>query len=166
MQKIIPNLWFDTQAEEAVNFYISIFENRPGISNGESKILNISYYGETISEQSSAKPGSVLTVDFKLEGQEFTALNGGPIFKFTEAVSFLVNCNNQEEIDYFWDKLLAGGEAQQCGWLKDRYGLSWQIVPEEITSLMADPIKGEKVMKAMFSMIKLDVNKLKEAAES
>lgn len=160
MQKIVPCLWFDDQAEEAVNLYVSLFKN--------SKILNVSRYDEA-SAQASGKPaGSVLTVSFMLNGQEFMALNGGPEFKFTEAVSFVVNCETQEEVDRLWDKLTAdGGEESQCGWLKDKFGLSWQIVPTALGELLSDPdpIKAGRVMQAMLQMKKIDVAKLRQAYE-
>ncbi len=153
MQKITPFLWFDNNAEEAVNFYVSIFEN--------SKILGITHYGEA----GPGPKGTVMTVDFQLEGQEFVALNGGPHFKFTEAVSFVVNCETQEEVDDFWAKLSKGGKTQQCGWLKDKYGLSWQIVPTALFELMQDKDaeKSQRVMKAMMQMEKLDIEGLKQA---
>jgi predicted 3-demethylubiquinone-9 3-methyltransferase (glyoxalase superfamily) len=152
-QKITPFLWFDNQAEDAANFYASIFKN--------SKVGAISRYGD-------AGPGpkdSVMTVDFQIEGQEFVALNGGPHFKFTEAISFVVNCETQEEVDEFWEKLSEGGQKSQCGWLKDRYGLSWQIVPTILTKLMLDkdPAKAGRVMKAMLQMTKIDIAKAQQA---
>ena len=152
-QKISPFLWFDHQAEDAANFYISIFKN--------SKIRTISHYGEA----GPGTKGSVMTVSFTLDGQEFTALNGGPQFPFTEAISLVVNCATQEEIDYFWEKLSAGGKKVQCGWLKDRYGLSWQIVPAELDEMIgrATPEQSDRVMKALMEMKKLDLAKLKQA---
>jgi predicted 3-demethylubiquinone-9 3-methyltransferase (glyoxalase superfamily) len=156
MQKITPFLWYDTQAEEAANFYVSIFK--------ESKILGLTRYGEA----GPGPKGSVLTVAFELEGQKFTALNGGPHFKFTEAVSFVVNCASQEEVDYFWEKLLeGGGQESQCGWLKDKYGLSWQVVPNVLPELLQDkdPEKANRVMQAMMKMVKIDIETLKRAAE-
>ncbi|MGH9048841.1 MAG: VOC family protein [Acidimicrobiia bacterium] len=154
MQKITTNLWFDTEAEEAANFYVGLFES--------SKILNISHYGEG----GHFPAGTVLTVTFQLDGQEFTALNGGPAFKFTEAVSLLVNCEGQEEVDRLWGALSDGGEVQQCGWLKDKYGLSWQIVPTVLNELLSDPDreKAQRVMQAMLQMVKLDVAGLERAA--
>lgn len=154
MQKISPFLWFDTQAEEAANFYVSIFKN--------AKITKIARCGEA----GPGPQGSVMTVGFELEGQSFTALNGGPLFKFNEAISFVVDCGTQEEVDHYWDKLLAGGQAQQCGWLKDRYGLSWQIVPRILIELMSgpDPAAAQRVMQAMLGMVKLDIAGLKRAA--
>ena len=156
MQKVTPFLWFDNQAEEAVNFYVSVFKN--------SKVGTIARYGDS----GPGPKGSVMTIAFELDGQNFTALNGGPHFKFTEAISLVVNCANQEEVDYFWEKLTAdGGQEVQCGWLKDKYGLSWQVVPKILPELVqsGDPKKSERVMKALMQMKKLDVAKLKEAAE-
>ena len=160
MQKIVPCLWFDTQAEEAVNLYISLFDN--------SKILNVTHYDEDSAKVSGQPAGSVLTVSFLLDGQEFMAMNGGPAFKFTEAVSFIVNCETQEEVDRLWDKLTAdGGEESQCGWLKDKYGLSWQIVPTALGEMLSDPnpAKAQRVMQAMLQMKKLDVAGLRRAYE-
>ena len=155
MQRITPFLWFDTQAEEAVNFYTSIFNN--------SKIGNISRYGE----EGPGPAGSVMVVNFQLDGQEFHALNGGPIYKFTEAVSFVINCKTQEEVDHYWDRLTEGGAEIQCGWLKDKYGLSWQIVPTILFELLEDkdPVKTSRVMNAMFGMVKMDIQGLKNAYE-
>lgn len=161
MHKITPCLWFDNQAEDAVNFYTSIFDN--------SKILNMARYGEAGAEVSGRPKGSVMTVLFQIKGQEFLALNGGPIFKFTEAVSFIVNCETQEEVDMLWEKLSEGGDekAQQCGWLKDKYGLSWQIVPTVLPEMLQDKDaeKSERLMKAMLQMKKLDIKTLKQAYE-
>jgi len=159
MQKITPFLWFDNQAEEAVKFYTSIFRN--------SRIGKIARYGEE-GEQVSGRPkGSVMTVEFQLEGQEFVALNGGPHFKFTEAISFVVNCKTQAEVDKFWKKLSAGGKEVQCGWLKDKFGLSWQIVPTVLGELLSDKdaAKSQRVMQAMLKMVKLDIKKLRQAAK-
>jgi predicted 3-demethylubiquinone-9 3-methyltransferase (glyoxalase superfamily) len=155
MQKISPFLWFDNNAEEAANFYVSVFPN--------SKIQKVSRYGEA----GPGPKGTVMTVDFQLNGQEFIALNGGPLFKFTEAVSFMVHCKNQEEVDNYWEKLSAGGEKGQCGWLKDKYGLSWQVVPDALMELIVDKdqAKTQRVMQAMLQMRKLDIAKLKEAAQ-
>ena len=156
MQKITPFLWFDNQAEEAANFYVSVFKN--------SKVLSVIRYGDA----GPGPKGSVMTVAFELEGQKFTALNGGPLFKFTEAVSFVVNCESQEEVDYFWEKLTAdGGRESQCGWLKDKYGLSWQIVPTRLIELLQDKdaAKSQRVMQAMLQMKKIDISKLEQAAE-
>ena len=155
MQKITPFLWFDNQAEEAMNFYVSIFKN--------SKAGNVSRYGEA----GPGTPGSVLTASFELEGLEFAALNGGPNFKFTEAISFYVNCESQEEVDYFWGKLSEGGEISQCGWLKDKFGLSWQIIPSALPKLLGDPDreKANRVMQAMLQMQKIEIAKLQQAYE-
>jgi predicted 3-demethylubiquinone-9 3-methyltransferase (glyoxalase superfamily) len=159
MKKITPCLWFDNQAEDAANFYISIFK--------KSKIMNIARYGEEGAKVSKKPEGTVMTVTFLLEGQEFMALNGGPQFKFSEAVSFVVNCRTQKEIDAFWKKLSEGGEEGPCGWLKDRYGVSWQIVPIALGEMLRDKDtrKSEKVMKAMLQMKKLDIKVLKQAFE-
>jgi predicted 3-demethylubiquinone-9 3-methyltransferase (glyoxalase superfamily) len=155
MQKIYPCLWYDTQAEEAVKFYTSIFNN--------SKIENISYYGN----DGPGPKGSVLTVSFQLSGQEYMALNGGPEYKFTPAMSLFVNCETQEEVDHYWEKLSEGGEKGQCGWLTDKYGVSWQIVPTILGVLMSDkdPRKAANVMQAMLQMRKLDIAILKQAYE-
>ncbi|WP_413998254.1 VOC family protein [Flavobacterium sp. W1B] len=153
--KITPCLWFDSQAEEAAHFYVSIFKN--------SKMGYISYYTKEGFEIHGKKAGSVLTVSFELNGQVFTAMNGGPIFKFNEAISFQVFCDNQQEIDYYWKKLTENGEEGQCGWLKDKYGLSWQIVPSILPELMLDTLRAERVMKALLQMTKLDIQKLEEA---
>ncbi|MEK6302372.1 MAG: VOC family protein [Acidobacteriota bacterium] len=153
MQKITPFLWFDNNAEEAVNFYISIFK--------DSKVLSVARYGEA----GPGPAGSVLTVAFQLNGQEFIALNGGPHFKFTEAISFSVDCKTQEEVDEFWEKLSEGGEESQCGWLKDKYGLSWQVTPSILAEMLQDkdPEKAKRVMEAMLKMVKIDIKKLKQA---
>jgi predicted 3-demethylubiquinone-9 3-methyltransferase (glyoxalase superfamily) len=159
MPKINPCLWFDNQAEEAVEFYSSIFRN--------SKIVNISRYGEAGYEIHRRPAGSVMTVTFELDGQAFTALNGGPIFKFNEAVSFQIICETQKEVDYYWERLSEGGDekAQQCGWLKDKYGLSWQVVPGVLSELLndPDPAKSQRTMTAMLQMKKLDIDALKRA---
>jgi predicted 3-demethylubiquinone-9 3-methyltransferase (glyoxalase superfamily) len=157
MQKITPFLWFDDQAKEAAKFYTSIFKN--------SKITDVARYGEAGAKVSGRAKGSVMTVSFELDGQEFTALNGGPLFKFTEAVSFVVNCKTQKEVDELWEKLSAGGEKSQCGWLKDKFGLSWQIVPTVLSKLVEDKDakKSERVMQAMLQMKKLDIEGLKRA---
>ena len=159
MHKITPFLWFDGQAEEAVDFYTSIFEN--------SKIMNVARYDEEGAKASGRAKGTVMTMTFQLNGQEFIALNGGPVFKFTEAISFFVNCETQEEIDELWKKLTEGGEEGQCGWLKDRFGLSWQIVPTALGEMLADkdPEKAQRVMKAMPQMKKIDIERLKQAYE-
>jgi predicted 3-demethylubiquinone-9 3-methyltransferase (glyoxalase superfamily) len=157
MNKITPFLWFDDNAEEAMNFYISIFRN--------SKIGNITRYGEEGAEASGRPKGTVMTASFELEGQEFMALNGGPTFKFTEAISFLVNCETQEEVDELWGKLSVDGKKGQCGWLKDKFGVSWQIVPTALGELLndSDPVKSQRVMKAMLQMDKIDIKRLKLA---
>lgn len=155
MQKITPFLWFDHQAEEAAKFYVSLFKN--------SKIIKIARYGEA----GPGPAGTVMTVGFQLDGQEFVALNGGPLFKFNESVSFVVNCKTQEEVDEFWEKLSAGGQKSRCGWLKDQYGLSWQIVPAILNELASDPdpAKSQRVMQAMLQMDKLDLKVLQQAYE-
>jgi predicted 3-demethylubiquinone-9 3-methyltransferase (glyoxalase superfamily) len=149
MKKITPFLWFDDQAEEAMKFYVSIFKN--------SKVLNIS----------PGPNGKAFSVSFELDGQEITGLNGGPNFKFTEAISFFVNCETQAEVDYLWEKLTAGGKEVQCGWLKDKYGLSWQIVPTALGELLGDPdpVKSQRVMKAMLKMKKIEIAGLRRAYE-
>lgn len=157
IQKISPFLWFDTQAEEAAKFYVSIFKN--------SKIKQTTHYSEESAGASGRPAGSVMTVCFELEGQEFNALNGGPIFKFTEAVSFVINCEDQKELDYFWEKLTEGGKEVECGWLKDKFGLSWQVVPAELGELMSDAEKSNRVMAALLKMKKLDIAVLKKASE-
>ncbi len=156
MPKITPFLWFDKQAEEAANHYISIFKN--------SKIVNVARYGDG----GPGPKGSVMTIAFQLDGQDFVALNGGPQFKFDEAISFVVNCETQQEIDDYWSKLLAGGgRPSQCGWLKDKFGLSWQIVPTALGKLLQDkdPQKSRRVMEAMLQMQKIDIARLKQAHE-
>ena len=155
MQKITPFLWFDTQAEEAANFYVSVFKN--------SRVITVARYGDT----GPGPKGSVMTVEFELDGERFVGLNGGPNFKFTEAVSFVVNCRDQEEVDHFWEKLSAGGEEMQCGWLKDKYGLSWQIVPTIAIEYLKDKNaeKSQRVMAAIMKMVKIDIATLKQAYE-
>jgi predicted 3-demethylubiquinone-9 3-methyltransferase (glyoxalase superfamily) len=161
VQKITPCLWFDNQAEEAAKFYVSLFEN--------SAMGAVTRYGKEGFEVHGRPEGSVLTVSFRLEGQEFTALNGGPHFKFSEAISFVVRCETQTEVDRYWDKLGDGGDqrAQQCGWLKDKYGVSWQIVPAALFEMMSgtDRIKSERVMRALLQMKRLDVAALRQAYE-
>jgi len=153
MQGITPFLWFDKEAEEAANFYVSVFKN--------SKVKGMTRY---TGEEPLGQKGSVMTVDFELDGQEFVALNGGPRFKFTEAVSFVVNCETQEEIDYYWEKLTAGGgEEVQCGWLTDKYGLSWQVVPAQIAEWARDAAGFQRVMHAVMPMKKLDIATLQAA---
>ncbi len=157
-RKITPFLWFDDQAEQAAKFYASIFKN--------SRIKSVHRYNKTGAKASGRPKGSVMTVSFQLAGQDFTALNGGPVFKFNESLSFVVNCANQEEVDYFWRRLTSGGGKQsQCGWLKDRYGLSWQIVPTAAIKLLTDrnPAKSERVMAAILKMRKLDLKTLRHA---
>ena len=158
LRKITPFLWFDSEAEEAAKFYTGIFKN--------SKIVATTRYTEAGKEQHHRPPGSAMTVQFELEGQSFTALNGGPLFKFTEAVSFVIHCADQAEVDHYWDKLTAGGDpkAQQCGWLKDKFGLSWQVVPDVMIELLKDPAKAGKVMAAFMPMKKIDIATLKRAA--
>jgi len=153
LQKIVPFLWFDTEAEEAASFYTSLFKN--------SRVTNVQRYGEA-----GPRPaGMVMVVSFQLEGQDFTALNGGPEFKFNEAVSLLVNCETQDEVDEFWEKLSAGGEKGPCGWLKDKFGLSWQIVPTVLDEMLQDEDadKATRVMKAMLQMTKIDIAELEKA---
>lgn len=159
MQKITPFLWFDDKAEEAANFYASLFKN--------SKIGDTARYDEAGAKAAGRPKDSVMVIEFELEGQKFVALNGGPHFKFTEAVSFVVNCETQEEVDNFWDKLSEGGEESQCGWLKDKYGLSWQVVPTVLTEMLKDKDseKSQRVMKAMLQMKKIDIPTLKQAYE-
>jgi predicted 3-demethylubiquinone-9 3-methyltransferase (glyoxalase superfamily) len=153
MQKITPFLWFESQAEEAANLYVSLFDN--------SKILNVARYGEA----GPGPAGTAMTVTFQLDGQQVIALNGGPQYKFTEAVSFLVNCRDQVEVDKFWNALTKGGEEQPCGWLKDKFGLSWQIIPTVLSELLGDPdpLKSQRVMQAMLQMKKIDIKTLQQA---
>jgi predicted 3-demethylubiquinone-9 3-methyltransferase (glyoxalase superfamily) len=159
IQKITPCLWFDDQAEEAAEFYTAIFSN--------SKIVNIARYGEAGHEVHGKPAGTVMIVAFELDGQAFTALNGGPMFTFNEAISFQVNCETQEEVDYYWEKLSEGGDetAQQCGWLKDKYGASWQVVPSVLLKMINDPDseKSQRAMEAMLQMKKIDIDKLRRA---
>lgn len=160
IQKISPFLWFDSQAEEAAQFYVSVFKN--------SKIGKITRYPNEAAKRIGREPGSVMTVEFILDGVEFVALNAGPMFKFTEAVSFVVMCETQEEVDYYWEKLTAdGGEPGPCSWLKDKYGLSWQVQPGLLIELLGDPdeAKAERVMNAMMEMTKIDIGTLKRAAD-
>jgi predicted 3-demethylubiquinone-9 3-methyltransferase (glyoxalase superfamily) len=158
-QKITPHLWFEDNAEEAAKFYTSIFKN--------SKIIDITHYGESAAEVSGRPKGSVMTVTFELEEQQFIALNGGPTFKFSPAISFLVSCETQQEVDSLWKKLSEGGEEEQCGWLKDRFGVSWQIVPNILGEMIQDKDakKSERVIKAMLQMKKLDIQGLRKAYE-
>jgi predicted 3-demethylubiquinone-9 3-methyltransferase (glyoxalase superfamily) len=158
MQKITPFLWFDHQAEDEARFYTSIFKN--------SKIGRILRYSEGVAKATGQPAGSVLTIEFEIEGQKFVALNGGPQFKFNESVSFVVNCETQEEVDYFWEKLTAdGGQESQCGWLKDKFGLSWQVVPTVLIDMLHDndSEKADRVTKAMLQMQKIDIEPLKDA---
>jgi predicted 3-demethylubiquinone-9 3-methyltransferase (glyoxalase superfamily) len=154
-QKITPNLWFDTEAEEAAKFYVSVFK--------DSRIVGKTHY----TEGSPREPGMVMTVDFELNGQRFTGINGGDNFKFDEAVSFLISCEDQDEVDYYWEKLSEGGSEGQCGWLKDRYGLSWQVVPTGMEEVFGDPDpeRARRAMEAMLTMSKLDVAELRRAAD-
>ena len=156
MQKITPFLWFDGKAEEAANFYVSVFPN--------SKVRRIGRY----SDAGPGPKGDVMIVDFELDGQPFTGLNGGPMYKFNEATSFVVHCKDQAEVDHYWSKLTEGGQEVQCGWLKDKYGLSWQITPEILLDLINDPdtAKAGRVMAAMMQMVKIDIAALKAAAEA
>ena len=159
MQKISPCLWFDDNAEDAIKFYVSVFKN--------SKVGNVTRYGKEGYEIHKKKEGSVMTIDFEIEGQKFLALNGGPIFKFNEAISFQIYCDTQEEINYYWEKLAEGGDknAQVCGWLKDKFGVSWQVVPVALIKMLQDKDskKTERVMKAMLQMDKLDIDALTKA---
>jgi predicted 3-demethylubiquinone-9 3-methyltransferase (glyoxalase superfamily) len=154
-QKIIPNLWFDTEAEEAAKFYISVFDN--------SRIVNVTRY----TEAGPRTAGMVMTVEFELDGQRFVGINGGPEFTFDEAVSFQINCETQDEVDYYWQRLSEGGQEGPCGWLKDRYGLSWQVVPTVLDELLADPDpeRNRRAMQAMLGMGKLDIAALRNAAD-
>jgi predicted 3-demethylubiquinone-9 3-methyltransferase (glyoxalase superfamily) len=156
MPEITPNLWFDTESKDAAEFYVSVFPT--------SEITNVSYYGEAV----PGRAGTVMTIDFVLDGQRFIALNGGPQFTFDEAVSFVIDCADQKEVDYYWDKLTEGGEESQCGWLKDRFGLSWQVVPTELYQLTTgpDPARAERAMTAMFAMQKIDLATIKAAADA
>jgi predicted 3-demethylubiquinone-9 3-methyltransferase (glyoxalase superfamily) len=155
MPRIIPNLWFDTQGQDAAEYYVSVFPN--------SRITDIQYYGEA----GPGPAGTVVTVEFELDGQPFVAINGGPQFVFDEAVSFMITCKDQAEVDHYWDELTDGGEESQCGWLKDRYGLSWQVVPDRLQELMtdSDPDRVTRATKAMLGMRKLDVAALEAAAD-
>ena len=157
VQKITPHLWFDHQAEEAAEFYTSVFR--------DAKMGRISRYGKEGFEIHGRPAGSAMTVEFTLEGQQFLALNGGPVFKFNESISFMVHCDNQEEIDHYWDKLSEGGDpkAQRCGWLKDKFGLSWQVAPSILGKLMSDPQRGQQVMQAFMQMKKMDIAALEAA---
>lgn len=160
MQKIVPNLWFDNEAEEAAGFYVSVFKN--------SKMGAITRYPKSAEEVSGKPAGSVMTVEFELDGQQFIGINGGPDFKFSEAISFMISCKDQEEIDYYWEKLTAnGGEEGPCGWLKDKFGLSWQVVPMGMDEYLShkNPEVAEKTMAAFLKMKKIDIETLKKAHE-
>ncbi len=154
-QKIVPNLWFDTEAEEAAGFYVSVFKN--------SRVLNVTRYPEG----APGPAGTVMTVEWELDGQRFVGINGGPQFTFTEAVSFQIDCETQDEVDYYWDALTEGGEEVQCGWLKDKYGLSWQVVPTGMEEVLSDPDseRAQRAMQAMLGMTKLDIDALRRAAD-
>lgn len=162
MNRITPCLWFDDQAEEAAHFYAAIFKN--------AKISTISRYGEAGREHHGKPPGSVMVVAFELDGQEFTALNGGPQFKFSEAISLQVHCDTQEEVDYYWERLTAGGDerSQQCGWLKDKFGVSWQVVPRQVVEMLLDKDynRSQRVMAALMQMKKIDIERLKAAFDA
>lgn len=164
MQKITPFLWFDKNTEEAVNFYVSVFSGR---GDKDSRVLGMTRYGEAGAKASGMPKGSVMTIPFRLAGQNFTAINGGPVFKFTPAISLVIRCENQEEVDWYWDKLSEGGDpkAQQCGWLQDKYGLSWQVVPDVLPKVLQDkdPQKAQRVMQAMLHMKKIDIKTLEQA---
>jgi predicted 3-demethylubiquinone-9 3-methyltransferase (glyoxalase superfamily) len=157
MRKIVTFLWFNDQAQEAVDFYVSLFEN--------ARITNTSYLTQSVAEAAGKKAGDLSTIDFELDGQNFTALNGGPVFAFSEAISIAVNCKTQAEIDHLWEALSEGGGIISCGWLKDRYGLTWQIVPESLDLMMRDPdtVKADRVGAAMLSMEKLNISELEKA---
>ena len=154
MQKITPNLWFDNQGEEAANFYTSVFKN--------SRILDVTHYGQA----GPGEPGAVMTVTFELDGQQFVAINGGPQFTFDEAVSFEIRCEDQAEVDYFWDRLTEEGQESQCGWLKDKFGVSWQVVPAGLTELIGnpDPARSQRAMQALLGMRKIDLAEVERAA--
>jgi predicted 3-demethylubiquinone-9 3-methyltransferase (glyoxalase superfamily) len=169
MRGFTPCLWFDDKAEDAANFYVSVFSAVRGSASAgkNSNVVNVARYGEEGARASGRPKGSVMTVLFQLHGQEFLALNGGPVFTFSPAISFIVNCETQEEVDWFWGKLSEGGKSDQCGWLTDKYGVSWQIVPTILSEMMQekDARKAERVMKAMLQMKKIDIAGLKEAYE-
>jgi predicted 3-demethylubiquinone-9 3-methyltransferase (glyoxalase superfamily) len=157
MTKITPFLWFNENAETAAKFYTSIFKN--------SKIVSLNRYDQAGAKASGRPAGSVMSVEFLLDGQQFNAINGGPVFKFTEAISFVIDCDSQKEVDYYWDKFTEEGTAGQCGWLKDKFGLSWQIVPKALRQMLGDknPDKSKRVMQAMLKMTKIDINILRQA---
>ena len=160
LQRITPFLWFDDHAEDAAKFYTSVFDN--------SRIVTTTRYSKEASETAGRPEGSVMTIAFQLDGQDFTALNGGPVFKFNEAISLVVHCESQKEVDHYWNRLSEGGDpkAQQCGWLKDKYGVSWQVVPTELIRLLShpNPAKAQRAMAAMLQMKKIDIEKLRKAA--
>ena len=165
MQKITPYLWFDKEAEEAATLYVDVFKSRPGTPTGESKVTDVTRYGEA----GPGEPGTAMVVSFELEGQAFTGLNGGPQYQFTEAVSLFVSCESQEEVDYFWNAFLAdGGTEDACGWLKDRFGLSWQIIPDRLMELLSDPDPGrsQRAVQAMLQMKKIEIAELERAADA
>jgi predicted 3-demethylubiquinone-9 3-methyltransferase (glyoxalase superfamily) len=164
-QKIVPYLWFDKEAEEAATLYVDLFKSRPGTPAGESKVIEVNRY----TEAGPGEPGTAMVVSFELEGEEFIALNGGPQFTFTEAFSVFVRCESQEEVDHFWNALTAdGGEESQCGWLKDRFGLSWQIIPNRLMELIGDPApdRAKRAMQAMLQMQKIDIAEIERAADA
>jgi len=164
-QKITPYLWYDNQAEEAANLYVDVFKARPGTPAGESKVTDVTRYGEA----GPGEPGAAMIVTFELEGQPFIALNGGPHYTFTEAFSLFVSCESQEEVDYFWNALLAdGGTADACGWLKDKFGLSWQIIPSRLMELLSDPDPGrsQRAMASMLQMKKIEIAEIERAADA
>lgn len=167
MQKITPMLWFEDQAEQAANHYVSVFSKRSGSKRGESKIMEVSRYDEAAANAAGRPAGSAMVVNFQLEGQNFMALNGGPEFKFSEAISFVIDCENQEEVDYFWKALTEGGREDACGWLKDRFGLSWQVVPRQLREMLGaqDHEKAQHAMKAMLQMKKIDIAEMQRAFE-
>jgi predicted 3-demethylubiquinone-9 3-methyltransferase (glyoxalase superfamily) len=164
MQKINPYLWFNGQAEQAAEHYVDVFAARPGDPKGETRITNVSRVGQG----GPGEPGSVMVVEFELEGTTFVALNGGPEFTFNESISFLVHCETQEEVDHFWNAFTAEGEESQCGWLKDRYGVSWQIIPDRLMALLGDPDPGraQRAMQAMLQMRRIDIAELERAADA
>ncbi|MGZ8567375.1 MAG: VOC family protein [Actinomycetota bacterium] len=164
MQTITPFLWFEDQAEEAANFYVSVFKGRGGAAGEGSEVLNVTRYGDA----GPGDPGSAMSVSFRLDGLAFTALNGGPHHAFTEAISFFVSCETQDEVDHLWTALTEGGEEQPCGWLKDPYGVSWQIIPNALMELLGDPDPGrsQRAMQAMLAMKKIDIEGLRQAADA
>lgn len=165
MKKIVPYLWFDKEAEEAASLYVDLFKSRPGTPAGESKVFEVTRY----TEAGPGEPGAAMVVTFELDGEEFIALNGGPQFTFTEAISLFVRCESQEEVDYFWNALTAdGGEESMCGWLKDRFGLSWQIIPNRLMELIGDPdpSRAQRAMQAMLQMRKIDIAEIERAADA